>query len=171
MAVLHEFTSRFEPANAASALFFGLTATLALFLYRRYKAAQELKIPFLKFEDGDDSRQRYATDSGTLFKIGYDKYLKHGQAFAMRNYVDELQPQVILPLTYLQELKNVPEKKLSLKNFSELLFLQDYTGTGKQTDESAHVLRTDLPRNLRELSCPRIVHLFLSRFASYSLLV
>ena len=68
----------------------------------------------------------------------------------MRNYVDELQPQVFLPLKYLHELKNAPEHKLSLKLFSELLFLQDYTGTGKQTDEAAHVMRTDLPRNLRE---------------------
>ena len=81
----------------------------------------------------------------------------------MRNYVDELQPQVFLPLKYLHELKNAPEHKLSLKLFSELLFLQDYTGTGKQTDEAAHVMRTDLPRNLREclthLTHPREVNL------------
>ena len=49
------------------------------------------------------------------------QYLKHGQAFAFRNYVDELQPQVVLPLKYLHELKNAPESKLSLKRFSELV--------------------------------------------------
>ena len=39
----------------------------------------------------------------------------------MRNYVDELKPQVFLPLKYLDELKNVPESKLSLRLNSEVV--------------------------------------------------
>ena len=77
MAVLHHLTANLHTAseNIVAALFLGATASLAWVLYRRYRASQELRIPFLKFEDGDDSRQRYATDSGTLFRIGYDKVL------------------------------------------------------------------------------------------------
>lgn len=60
-------------ANANVTLLLGATATLAWLLYRRYRASRELELPFLSFEDGDDSRQRYVTESGKLFKTGYAK--------------------------------------------------------------------------------------------------
>jgi len=49
--------------------------------------------------------------------------LKHGQAFAMRNYIDELGPQVYLPLKYLDQFKTAHESKLSFPYFSELVSL------------------------------------------------
>lgn len=135
---------------ALAVLVVGFSIALAWALHSRQRASRELNLPFLRFEDGDDSRQRYVTDSGTLFKIGYDRYLKHGQAFKMRNYIEELPPQVYLPLKYLDEVKGAPQGKLSFPSFSRLLFLQDETGMAKQTDEAAHVIRTDLIRNQRE---------------------
>ena len=60
-------------ANANVVLLAGVAASVAWLLYRRYSASQELQLPFLKFEDGDDSRQRYVFDSPKLFKIGYER--------------------------------------------------------------------------------------------------
>ena len=68
----------------------------------------------------------------------------------MRNYIDELPPQVFLPLKYLDEVKSAPQAKLSFPYFSLLLFSQDHIGMARQTDEAAHVIRTDLIRNQRE---------------------
>ena len=39
----------------------------------------------------------------------------------MRNFVDELRPQVFLPLKYLDEVKSAPESKLSFPYFSEMV--------------------------------------------------
>ena len=41
----------------------------------------------------------------------------------MRNYIDELPPQVYLPLKYLDEFKAAPESQLSFPYFSELVCL------------------------------------------------
>ena len=135
---------------ALAVLLLSVSIALAWALHSKRRASRELDLPFLRFEDGDDSRQRYVTDSGTLFKIGYERYLKHGQAFKMRNYIEELSPQVYLPLKYLDEVKSAPQGKLSFPYFSRLLFSQDDTGMAIQTDEAAHVIRTDLTRNQRE---------------------
>lgn len=48
------------------------TTTLAITFYHRWRASR-LRLPFLKFEDGDDSRQRYVQESGKLLKLGYEK--------------------------------------------------------------------------------------------------
>lgn len=37
----------------------------------------------------------------------------------MRNYVNDDQPQVVLPLKYLKEVRNAPESKLSFPYYSE----------------------------------------------------
>lgn len=39
----------------------------------------------------------------------------------MRNYIDELAPQVYLPLNYLDEFRAAPESQLSFPYFSELV--------------------------------------------------
>lgn len=41
----------------------------------------------------------------------------------MRNYIDELGPQVYLPLKYLDQFKTAHESKLSFPYFSELVGL------------------------------------------------
>ncbi|SPO07534.1 uncharacterized protein DNG_10228 [Cephalotrichum gorgonifer] len=129
-------------ANPQAFLPVAFTTTLVFALYRRWKASRSLRVPFLKFEDGDDSRQRYLQESGKLLKLGYEK------AFAMRNYIDELAPQVYLPLKYMDEFKAAHESQLSFPYFSELLFSQNEIGMAKVTEEASHVMRTDLIRNL-----------------------
>lgn len=54
-------------------IFIAVSAIALLGLYRRWRASRELRLPFLKFEDGDDSRQRYVTESTKLLKLGYEK--------------------------------------------------------------------------------------------------
>ncbi|KAL2130490.1 hypothetical protein VTI74DRAFT_6344 [Chaetomium olivicolor] len=126
-ANMPDLTSAVQAHPALSIMVLGIAAFVAWVGRIRHRASREVKLPFLRFEDGDDSRQRYA--------------------FKMRNYIDELPPQVYLPLKYLDEVKSAPQAKLSFPYFSLLLFSQDHTGMAKQTDEAAHVIRTDLIRN------------------------
>ncbi|KAF4964952.1 hypothetical protein FSARC_7179 [Fusarium sarcochroum] len=125
-------------------------------LYSRFfRRPAPLDLPYLTFEDGDDSRQRHVTDTPALLQLGYDKYLKHGQAFAMRNYVNDDQPQVILPLKYLKEVRSAPESKLSFPYYSEQLFSLRYTGGIFHTPEATQLLRVDLNKHLDTLT-PRM---------------
>ncbi|KAK0622525.1 cytochrome P450 [Immersiella caudata] len=144
---LRELATAVQAHPLLTVVILGVVAAVAWVVRARHKASLEADLPFLRFEDGDDSRQRYATDSGTLFKIGYDRYLRHGQAFKMRNYIGELSPQVYLPLKYLDEVKTAPQSKLSVPYYSVLHFSQNWTGMAQQTDEATHVIRTDLVRN------------------------
>ncbi|PGH16795.1 hypothetical protein AJ80_05110 [Polytolypa hystricis UAMH7299] len=133
-------------------------AAVALFaLYQRLRSKPKdlLRLPYLKFEDGNDSRERYVTDTPALLQIGYDRYLKHGQAFAMLNYVDENHPQVVLPIKYLKEVRNAPESKLSFPYYSEQIFSLRDTGGIFHTHEATQMIRVDLNRHLNALT-PRM---------------
>jgi hypothetical protein len=39
----------------------------------------------------------------------------------MRNPIDETRPQVVMPMKYLTETKNAPERRLSFPLFSEMV--------------------------------------------------
>jgi ent-kaurene oxidase len=119
--MLREFAAAVDAHPGVAIAVLGIAVALGWVVHARRKAAREVDLPFLRFEDGDDSRQRYVTDSTSLLKIGYERYLKHGQAFKMRNYIDELPPQVYLPLRYLDEVKSAPQAKLSFPYFSSLV--------------------------------------------------
>lgn len=99
--------------------------------------------------DGDDPKTRYANETGKLLKKGYDKvctmlappwedswseitlgtltltyrisqYLKNGRPFCMRNYAySEARPLLFLPLQYMEEVRNAPQDKLSLPEYTE----------------------------------------------------
>ncbi|KAK3369538.1 cytochrome P450 [Lasiosphaeria ovina] len=147
--MLREFATAVQAHPGITIVILGIAAALAWAGLVRHKASRELKLPFLRFEDGDDSRQRYITDSGTLFKVGYDKYLRYGQAFKMRNYIDELPPQVYLPLKYLDEVKSAPQAKLSFPYFSLLsvnpypIFAYIIARLAAKTTGSAELSRND----------------------------
>ncbi|KAI0479860.1 cytochrome P450 [Xylaria cf. heliscus] len=112
-------------------------------------------IPELRFET-DDTDVRYVTDSRALLRRGYDKYLRNGIAFQMRNPVPELGPHVFLPLKYLNEVKAAPRSLSNFEVFSEKLFLLDYSDAPQQTDAAVHVTRVDLTKNLgKNFSFPR----------------
>ncbi|PGH19025.1 hypothetical protein AJ79_00059 [Helicocarpus griseus UAMH5409] len=130
-------------------------AVALVLLYRRLVSQPKLNLPYLRFEDGNDSRERYVTDTPALLQIGYEKYLKHGQAFAMRNYVDDHHPQVILPIRYLKEVRNAPESKLSFPYYSEQIFSLKDTGGLFHTPEGTQMVRVDLNRHLNALT-PRM---------------
>lgn len=90
----------------------------------------------------------------------------------MHNPVDPDHPQIILPFTYLDEVKNVPESRLSFPLFSKQVcvtsllpmsrrvmdsneckaFLLEYTNGPLQTDAAAHIVRGDLNKNLGEIT-------------------
>lgn len=67
-------------AHPRAILLVASTTTLVFAFYRRWKSSRQLKLPFLKFEDGDDSRQRYVEESGKLLKLGYEKVIPSSQA-------------------------------------------------------------------------------------------
>lgn len=70
----------------------------------------------------------------------------------MRNPVDPDHPQVILPFKYLDEIKRAPQNRLSFGLFSRQAFLLNYINGPEQTDAAAHVVRTDLNKNLGSLT-------------------
>ncbi|KAI5928464.1 cytochrome P450 [Camillea tinctor] len=104
-------------------------------------------IPELRFDE-NDTPERYLSDSRSLLSKGYERYLRHGTPFQMRNPVGELGPQLLLPMKYLDEVKAAPASILSFTEFSEKLFLLKYSDAPAQTDASAQVIRIDLNKNL-----------------------
>ncbi|KAK8128953.1 Cytochrome P450 monooxygenase [Apiospora sp. TS-2023a] len=109
-------------------------------------------VPLVEFDDGDNSRVRYARESEKLIAKGYRDYLRKGQAFSMRNVVDDRRPLVFLPRKYLDEVKNAPENELSFPKFMENLSILRHVGGPLITDELCHATRTDLNRALSRLT-------------------
>ena len=104
-------------------------------------------IPELKFEE-NDTFQRYLQETRSLIFRGYEKYLKHGTPFQMRNPVGELGPQRMLPMKYMDEVKNAPTSLFSFKAFSEKMFFLNYSDAPLQSEAATHVIKVDLNRNL-----------------------
>ncbi|KAK7926620.1 cytochrome P450 [Apiospora marii] len=105
----------------------------------------------VEFDDGDNSRLRYARESEKLIAKGYRDYLRKGQAFSMRNVVDDRRPLVVLPRKYLDEVKNASQDELSFPRFMEDLSILRHVGGPLITDELCHATRTDLNRALPHL--------------------
>lgn len=105
--------------------------------------ASSLGIPLVEFGDGDESKTRYASETGKLLREGYNKvsffsmafhpahthsflganisiqYLTNGQPFCIRNHADPSRPFVFLPVRYMEEVRNAPQDKLSLPLYTE----------------------------------------------------
>ena len=62
--------------------------------------------------------------------------------------MDPDHPQVILPSKYLSDVKGAPQDRLSFPLFSQQAFLLNYSQAPQQTDIAAHIIRTDLNKNL-----------------------
>ncbi|CAG8973060.1 hypothetical protein HYALB_00010834 [Hymenoscyphus albidus] len=85
---------------------------------RAYKKAKLLPhIPLVRFED-NNTQERYITSTKDVMHKGYIQYNKMGQAFRIRNPVDEGSPQVIMAKKYLDEVMNASEDKLSFPLYS-----------------------------------------------------
>lgn len=104
-------------------------------------------IPELKFEE-NDTPERYRSETRSLLRKGYEKYLQYGVPFQFANPVGELGNQVILPVKYLEEVKRAPRSLYSFEAFSEKLFLLNYFKSPRQTDAVTYATRLDINRNL-----------------------
>ncbi|KAI3317088.1 cytochrome P450 [Xylariaceae sp. AK1471] len=128
----------------------GVLGTIyALFYYQvRPVTEDDLRdIPVLQFE-GSNAPERYLRDTRTLLKVGYEKYLRHGTPFQMRNPIGEMGPQVFLPMKYLDEVKRAPKTLFSFDVFSEKAYLLSYSHGPRQTDAAVLVIKDDLNKNL-----------------------
>lgn len=113
-------------------------------------ADQLRHIPLLQF-DGPNGVERYVSETRSLLRKGYEKYLRRGVPFQMRNPVEELGAQVVLPPKYLDEVKRAPTDLFSFEAYSEKAFLLNYSRAPRQTEAAAHIVRVDLTRNLGKL--------------------
>ncbi|KAI0972715.1 cytochrome P450 [Xylaria arbuscula] len=131
-----------------------IAAVLGPFLYSYFfadgPAARKralAHIPELRFES-NDTPERYRSESRSLLRLGYEKYLQYGVPFQMHNPVGELGNQVVLPVKYLEEVKRAPRSLYSFEAFSEKLFLLQYFNSPRQTDAVTYATRLDVNRNL-----------------------
>ncbi|KAK8103680.1 uncharacterized protein PG998_010713 [Apiospora kogelbergensis] len=119
-----------------------------IFLWNRPLTQEDLKhIPIVQFE-GSNDQGRYTRETRTLLQLGYEKYLRHGIPFQMRNPIGEMGPQVFLPMKYLDEVKRAPKTLFSFDVFSEKAYLLKYSHGPQQTDASVLVIKDDLNKNL-----------------------
>ncbi|KAM7189906.1 Ent-kaurene oxidase [Rhypophila sp. PSN 637] len=122
-------------------------------IWRRLVSVPNVNVPHIAFE-GDNSAVRYIAEGGNLLAQGYEKYNRKGQAFAIRNSSDPKRPIIILPIRYLEEVKNAPQSQLSFPLFMEKASLiRDICGP-IMTEEVQRVTRLDLNKALGNLIYP-----------------
>ncbi|CAG8981108.1 hypothetical protein HYALB_00012629 [Hymenoscyphus albidus] len=95
--------------------------TTIFFLWKFLAPQPKLKIPHVQFRS-DNSMARYRAETKTLMGEGYEKYTRNGQAFSIRNAYNPKRPIAILPMKYLEEVKNAPQTGLSYPLVSERVF-------------------------------------------------
>lgn len=54
-------------------LILAVVVAISFVVYRQRSRRLNIDLPWLRFEDGDDSRQRYVKETGALFIAGYNK--------------------------------------------------------------------------------------------------
>lgn len=134
-----------------------IAVMLGLMLHRLYSAYKArrlqrlLHIPDVKF-DHNDTQAHYISNTKEILHKGYIKYGKKGQAFRIRNPVDEGSPQVILSKNYLDEVKNAGEDLLSFPLHAVQSFLLKLSGSILPSAAGTHITRIDLNKNLGELA-------------------
>ncbi|KAI1759967.1 cytochrome P450 [Hypoxylon sp. FL1150] len=102
-----------------------------LFFPRR---ATPLNLPYVKF-DGDNSASRYRAESESLLRKGYAQYSSKGLPFSMRDPNDAERPMVVLPVKYLEEIKWIPENRISFwKHIDKQSILTQIGGPGLNED-------------------------------------
>ncbi|KAI1424626.1 cytochrome P450 [Xylaria sp. FL1777] len=117
-------------------------------------------IPLVEFE-GDNSRQRYTSDAASLLLKGYDTYTRNGEPFCIRDFLNESNPRVYLPVKYLEEVRNAPQEKLSLPGILHYTSTIGKVGGGPRiTEEIQTSARVDLNRALNKLIEPMEIRCF-----------
>ncbi|KAI8946243.1 cytochrome P450 [Xylaria longipes] len=110
-------------------------------------------IPLVEF-DGDNSRERYTSEAGSLLSKGYDMHIRHGQPFCIRDFLNASRPRVFLPVKYMEELRNAPQEKLSLPGILNKTSTMSKVGGPEITEEIQTSARVDLNRALNHLIEP-----------------
>lgn len=95
-----------------------LLACLGFRQWAKLTKKPKLDMPYLDFRNGDNSLQHYFHDSKSILERGYDQYLKKGLPFSMLNCMDASKPMAVLPVKYLEEVRNASSTKL---DFATLL--------------------------------------------------
>ncbi|TLD07678.1 hypothetical protein PgNI_10620 [Pyricularia grisea] len=140
--------------NSAACIVLAITAVLGRMIYTHFysNTCAAMKralahIPELHFEE-DDTPERYRTETRSLVRKGYERYLQYGIPFQMRNPVSELGNQVVLPVKYLEEVKRAPRSLYSFEAFSEKVFLLKYIDAPRQTDALLYAVKLDINKNM-----------------------
>ena len=104
----------------ALVLTLGVAVVAGLIIQQLAKATRKPKLhmPYLDFKNGDNSMQHYFDDSKSILERGYQQYLKKGLPFSMFNCMDVSKPMAVLPIKYLEEVRNASSTKL---DFATLL--------------------------------------------------
>lgn len=110
-------------------------------------------IPLVEF-DGDNSRERYTSDAGSLLSKGYDTHIRHGQPFCIRDFLNPDRPRVFLPVKYIEELRSAPQEKLSLPGILNYTSTMSKVGGPRITEEIQTSTRIDLNHALNKLIEP-----------------
>ncbi|KAI1821828.1 cytochrome P450 [Xylaria intraflava] len=140
-------------------LFMVITAVLSVTwlawsIWGKVSPAKSLPgIPLVEF-DGGNSREKYTSDAGSLLIKGYDTYIKNGQPFCIRDFLNPGQPRVFLPIKYLEELRNAPQEKLSLPAVIDNTTTMGQVDGPRITEEIQTSARVDLNRALNKLIEP-----------------
>ncbi|KAM7212881.1 Ent-kaurene oxidase [Rhypophila decipiens] len=130
-----------------------LTVWVLRIFTRRIFSVPKVDVPHIAFE-GDNSAVRYIGEGAKLLAQGYEKYNRNGEAFAIRNASDPKHPIIILPMRYLEEVKNAPQSQLSFPLFMEKAsVIRDICGP-IMTEEVQRVTRLDLNKALGNLIYP-----------------
>ncbi|KAM7200665.1 cytochrome P450 monooxygenase [Naviculisporaceae sp. PSN 640] len=136
-----------------AALLAAILGAATWILWRRCTSSPgRLDMPYLQFEDGDDSEGRYKTQSQSIISRGYKEYLKHDKPFCMRNPLEKSRPIVILPFKYLEEVRRAPENRLSLPKHLEKNSILNHIGGPEMSDEVIQAAKLNLNRALDRLT-------------------
>ncbi|KAI0150983.1 cytochrome P450 [Pestalotiopsis sp. NC0098] len=108
-------------------------------------------IPYVRFEDGDDSYQRYFKDTRGVLSLGYNRYSKKGQSFSMYNAANSDLPLLVLPTSYLDEVKTAHKDKLSLQKALDQRGGLDKLGGFLLSDEVIKVVKVAIARAVNQL--------------------
>ncbi|KAI1318229.1 cytochrome P450 [Xylariaceae sp. FL0255] len=110
------------------------------------------QIPYVKFEDGDDSYQRYFTESRTVLAAGYNGYIKREKPFSMYNSGNAESPMIFLPMQYLDEVRGARSNVMSLPKALDQRAGLDKIGGFLLSDHVVSVVRVAMTRALNQLT-------------------
>ncbi|KAI1114346.1 cytochrome P450 [Nemania sp. NC0429] len=123
-------------------------------LWGKVSPAKSLACISLVEFDGDNSRDRYTREAGSLLGKGYDEHIRNGRPFCIRDFLNPSRPRVFLPAKYIGELRNATQEKLSLPGILNKTSTMSKAGGPEITEEIQTSARVDLNRALNNLIEP-----------------